>query len=92
MASRGTQTIFCLYIIGKLYITGGEINYVPTNRAEVIDMANRTGTQTALPPMQVPRNYHASAAAGSRVFAFGGFNERRERISSCEFYDSRTNR
>ncbi len=65
---------------------------MPTNRAEVIDMANRTGTQTALPPMQVPRYWHASAAAGSLVFVFGGVNERRELTSSCEFYDSRTNR
>ncbi len=63
-----------------------------TNRAEVIDLANHTGTQTALPPMQVPRCEHALAAAGSRVFAFGGRNERDERTSSCEFYDSRTDR
>ncbi len=78
--------------IGKLYITGGEISDVATNRAEVIDMANPTGTQTALPCMQVPRNCHASAAAGSLVFVFGGWNERNERTSSCEFYDSRTDR
>ncbi len=92
MVSRGTLRVSCLCYIGKLYITGGETNYVSTNQAEVIDLANHTGTQTALPPMQVPRYYHASAAAGSRVFVFGGKNERRKRISSCEFYDTRTDR
>ncbi len=81
-----------MYIVGKLYVTGGFINRAATNQAEVIDVANHTGTQTALPPMQVPRHYHASAAAGSRVFVFGGVNERNERTSSCEFYDSRTDR
>ncbi len=75
-----------------MYITGGEINGAVTNRAEVIDLANHTGTQTALPPMQMPRYFCASAAAGSRVFEFGGLNERDERISSCEFYDTRTGR
>ncbi len=74
--------------IGKLYITGGVINGAWTNRAEVIDLANQTGTQTALPPMQMPRSRHASAAGGSRVFVFGGRNEWDERTSSCEFYDS----
>ncbi len=60
--------------------------------AEVIDLANHTGAQAVLPPMQVPRSSHASAAAGSRVFVFGGLNERDELTSSCEFYDSRTDR
>ncbi len=92
MVSDGTLKISCLCYIGKLYVTGGEINGAVTNQAEVIGMANLTGTQTALPPMQVPRCGHESAAAGSRVFVFGGLNERNERISSCEFYDSRTDR
>ncbi len=35
--------IFCLYFIGKLYVTGGKINGATTNRAEVINMANHTG-------------------------------------------------
>ncbi len=73
-------------------MTGGRINDVSTNRAEVVNVANHTGTQTALPPMQVPRFWHASAAAGSRVFVFGGLIERNEPTSSCEFYDSRTDR
>ncbi len=81
-----------LCFIEELYVTGGIINDTVTNRAEVIDLANRTGTQTAIPPMQVTRNWHASAAAGPLVFVFGGLNERVERTSSCEFYDSRTNR
>ncbi len=89
MVLKGTQCIFCLCYIGKLYV-GGKINLTVTNRAEVIDLANKTGTKTALPPMQVPRYFHASAAAGSRVFAFGGVNERVE--FTCEFYDSRTDR
>ncbi len=83
---------FCLCDIGKLYITGGEINNVSTNHAEVIDVANPTGTKTALPPMQVPRSSHASAAVGSRVFVFGGLNELYELTSSCEFYESRIGR
>ncbi len=92
MISKGTLRTLCLCYKGKLYVTGGVINDTVTNRAEVIDMANRTGTQTALPPMQVPRSSHASAAAGSRVFVFGGWNGRVEPTSSCEFYDSRTDR
>ncbi len=72
--------------------TAGIINCAVTSRTEVIDLANRTGTQTALPPMQVPRHCHASAAAGSRVFAIGVWNEQNERTSSCEFYDTRTDR
>ncbi len=84
--------IFCLYIIGKLYVTGGGIGREVISRTEVIDVANHTGAQTALPPMQVPRYCHASAAAGSLVFVFGGVNERDEPTSSCEFYDSRTDR
>ncbi len=84
--------IFCLYIIGKLYVTGGFIEGAVTNRAELIELASHTGIQTALPPMQVHRCSHASAAAGSRVFVFGGVNERNELMSSCEFYDARINR
>ncbi len=90
MVSDDTLKISCLCYIGKLYATGGEINGVSTNRAEVIDLSNHTATQAALPPMQVPRSGHASAAAGSLVFAFRGFNERYEDTSSCEFYDTRT--
>ncbi len=86
------EVYLILCFIEKLYITGGRINGAVTNRAEVIDMANPTGTQAALPPMQVPRSGHALAAAGSRVFAFGGRNERGEPTSSCEFHDSRTDR
>ncbi len=71
---------------------GGRINGAPTNQAAMIDLANHTGTQTALPPMQVPRHGHASAAGGSLVFAFGGRNEQNGRTSSCEFYDTRTDR
>ncbi len=92
MVSKDTPMIFCLYIIGKLYVTGGFIEDTVRNRAELIELASHTGTQTALPPMQVPRYYHASAAAGSRVFVFGGWNERYGRTSSCEFYDTRTDR
>ncbi len=71
---------------------GGYINGISSNRVDLIDLAKHTGPQTALPPMQVHRKCHASAAAGSRVFVFGGLNERNERTSSCEFYDSRTDR
>ncbi len=70
---------------------GGRINNEPTNLAEVIGVANQTGTPTALPPMQVPRSRHVLAARGSRVFAFGGIGEG-DLTSSCEFYDSRTSR
>ncbi len=74
-----------------MYVTGGEIDDEPTNLAEVIEVANQTGTPTALPPMQVPRTEHALAAGGSRVFAFGGWSEGGV-TSSCEFYDTRKNR
>ncbi len=84
--------IYILCYIGKLYITGGDIYCASTNWAEVIDVANHTGTQAALPPMEVPRSSHASAAAGSRVFVFGGLNELYKLTSSCEFYDSRIDR
>ncbi len=45
--------------LGKLHITGGHINCKLTNLADVIEVAKPTGTPTALPPMQVPRIYHA---------------------------------
>ncbi len=81
-----------MYYLGKLYVTGGIINGARTNLAEVIEVANQTGTPTALPPMQVPRSQHALVAGGSRVFAFGGWRSEGDVTSSCEFYDSRTNR
>ncbi len=80
-----------MYNIGKLYVTGGKVNRNPTNLAEVIEVANQTGTPTALRPMEVPRSDHALAAGGSRVFAFGGWSEGGV-TSSCEFYDSRTSK
>ncbi len=80
-----------MYYIGKLYVTGGTINGALTNLAEMIEVANQTGTPIALPPMQMPRSSHALAAGGSRVFAFGGWSEG-GLTSSCEFYDSRTGR
>ncbi len=93
--------ILSVYYIGKLYVTGGNVNRNPTNLAEVIEVANQTGTPTALPSMQVPRSEHALAAGGSRVFAFGGCGEvvrspsdffGTDPTSSCEYYDSRKNK
>ncbi len=81
-----------MYYIGKLYVTGGDIKGNPTNLAEVIEVANQTGTPNAVPPMQMPRSCHAQAAGGSRVFAFGGIGESYQLTSSCVLYDSRTNR
>ncbi len=52
----------------------------------------KTGTVTTLPPMQEARADHALAAAGSLLFAFGGYIRGGPLMSSCEFYDSRTNR
>ncbi len=67
-----------------------------TNQADVIDVNSQSGTVTSLSPMQEARSSHAlAAAAGSLVFAFGGWikrGERDERTSSCELFDSRTNR
>ncbi len=66
-----------------------------TNQADVIDVDSQTGTVTSLSPMQEARSGHALAAAGSLVFAFGGWIKRGEwdeRTSSCELFDSRTNR
>ncbi len=74
-----------------MYVTGGVIDWETTNPAEVIELADQAGTPTTLPPMHVPRSGHALAAGGSRVFAFGGFSED-GLTSSCEFYDSQTNR
>ncbi len=66
-----------------------------TNQADVIDVDSQTGKVTSLPPMQEARGYHALAAAGSLVFAFGGCikrDELEELTSSCELFDSRTNK
>ncbi len=56
-----------------MYVTGGLINGTRTNRAEVIDVDGQAGTVTTLPPMQEAREQHALAAAGSLLFAFGGW-------------------
>ncbi len=77
--------------IGRLHVTGGEVNGSSTNQADAIDVASRTGTKTSLAPMLEARSLHASAAAGPLVFSFGGYNEQDKRLSSCEFYDSRKN-
>ncbi len=66
-----------------------------TKQADLIDVDSQTGTVISLPPMQEARERHALAAAGSLVFAFGGWiprGEGQERTSSCELFDSRTNR
>ncbi len=81
---------FPVGVEGKLYITGGRIDGTRTNRDEAIDVDGQAGTVTTLPPMQEAREDHALAAAGSLLFAFGGWN--RGLMSSCEFYNSRTNR
>ncbi len=75
-----------------MYVTGGRIDGTRTNRAEVIDVDGQAGTVTTLPPMQEAREQHALAAAGSLLFAFGGWRKGGSYKSSCEFYDSRTNR
>ncbi len=79
-------------VIGKLYVTGGRINGTQTNRAEAIDVDGQAGTVTTLPPMQEARADHALAAAGSLLFAFGGWIKIGSYMSSCEFYDLRTNK
>ncbi len=66
-----------------------------TNQADVIDVDSQTGKVTSLTPMQEARESHALAAAGSLVFAFGGWIKRseiNERTSSCKLFDSQTNR
>ncbi len=75
-----------------MFVTGGHINGTRTNRAEVIDVDCQAGTVTSLPAMQEAREDHALAAAGSLLFAFGGYIKGGSFMSSCEFYDSRTNR
>ncbi len=82
---------FPVGVVGKLYVTGGRINDTRTNRAEAIDMDGQAGTVTSLPPMQESREAHALAAAGSLLFAFGGWIDYGVFASSCEFFDSRTN-
>ncbi len=78
-----------------MYVTGGSLNKTKTNQADVIDVDSQTGKVTSLPPMQEARGYHALAAGGLLVFAFGGMIKRgegEEQTSSCELFDSRTNR
>ncbi len=75
-----------------MYVTGGLINGKQTNRAEAIDVDDQAGTVTSLPPMQETREDHALAAAGSLLFAFGGWIDLGSYMTSCEFFDSRTNR
>ncbi len=85
---------FCCFI-GKLYVTGGYLNHIETNKAHAIDVNSRSGTVTSLPPMQEARSSHTIAAAGSLVFVFGGWikrGEKDERTSSCELFDSCTNK
>ncbi len=64
------------------------INFMCENNAIVAGMV------TSLPPMQETREDHALAAAGSLLFAFGGKKGKQigMNTSSCEFFDSRTNR
>ncbi len=81
---------FPVCVVGKAYITGGHINDKQTNRAEAIDVDGQVGTVNALPPMQKAREWHALAAAGSLLFAFGGWNG--GLMSSSELYDLRTNK
>ncbi len=75
-----------------MYVTGGRIDGTQTNRAEAVDVDGQAGTVTTLPPMQEAREQHALAAAGSLLFAFGGWIKNFVYASSCEFYDSRTNK
>ncbi len=75
-----------------MYVTGGRIKGTQTNRAEVIDVDGQAGTVSTLPPMQETREEHALAAAGSLLFAFGGWIDYGSYLSSCEFYDSLKNR
>ncbi len=87
--------MFPVGVVGKLYVTGGRINDKQTNRAEAFDLDGQAGTVTTLPPMQEAREDHALAAAGSLLFAFGGWIKlgwNGHETSSCELYDSRTNR
>ncbi len=80
-----------LHVIGKLCITGGLINGIATDQAEVLDVVSPTGKVKELPPMVEPRRWHATVGAGPFVFAFGGWNGTKGSMSSCESYDSRTN-
>ncbi len=74
-----------------MYITGGRINGMTTDQAEVLNVQSKTGEIIELSPMVEPRTGHATVAAGPFVFAFGGWNGQGESTSSCELYDSRTN-
>ncbi len=70
-----------------MYVTGGKLDNMRTNQANLIDVDSQTGSVTSLPPMQEARECHALAAAGSLVFAFGGLIKRgegEERTSYCE--------
>ncbi len=62
-----------------------------TNQAEMLDVPSPTGEVKAIAPMVESRRWHATAAAGPFVFAFGGWTGQGEDMSFCEFFDSRTN-
>ncbi len=79
---------FCS-VTGSLYVTGGETYRMPTDQADMIEVASRVGKVTALPPMLELRSCHATAAVGSLVFVFGGTDKSGEGLSSCEYFDVR---
>ncbi len=72
---------FPVVVVEKLFVTGGYISGTRTNQAEVIDVDGQEGTVTTLPPMQETREDHTLAAAGSLLFAFGGWIKRGSNMS-----------
>jgi hypothetical protein len=70
---------------GKLYITGGESNGIPSSQFLCYDF--RTDELYRLPDMLTTRHSHSLLSDGDFIYAIGGFN-----LGSCEKYDIRAMR
>ena len=58
-------------IDGKIYLTGGTRNGVPTSKVTVFDIASRTWQEG--PPLPEARNGHAAICDGDTIYVVGGY-------------------
>ena len=72
---------------GKIYVTGGETSnkYSSVNSVYVYDPQADAWTQLA--SMGNARRCHASAAAGGKLYVFGGRDGDEDDVSTAEVYD-----
>ncbi len=77
--------IFC---VGSLYVTGGRVREGHDRRlssqVDVVDV--RSGETSRGPSMRHPREWHATAASPTSLFAFGGDTT----ANSCEVFNPQT--